>query len=101
MMIDSQIGKFSIARRTLTRFNEFAVDELRSHEYYLRFADQTVPILFASRSSSPVQDIALSRRQHGFKSRTGRHSNPIIVQLHHQSFPNTPVIMVHSPPRRS
>src|SRR5215813_799303 len=28
---------------------------------------------FKSRSSSPVQDIALSRRQHGFKSRTGRH----------------------------
>jgi hypothetical protein len=31
-------------------------------------------ISLASRSSSPVQDIALSRRQHGFKSRTGRHS---------------------------
>jgi hypothetical protein len=35
-------------------------------------------INLASRSSSPVQDIALSRRQHGFKSRTGRHSISVI-----------------------
>jgi hypothetical protein len=35
-------------------------------------------ISLASRSSSPVQDIALSRRQHGFKSRTGRHSISVI-----------------------